>query len=240
MMFDIFLNDTYIQSKHEHDVFGPLIKVHSPKLKVSRLDKGSRANQLRQVENSHNAVQGGVGGRFWAVRCGATRLSWVWPEICWLWLEQSIPYHGAWCSGMFLKTFGMFLLPVQVSLTCHFPCSKGVRSYCVTKCLHDPHAPRAQLWHLKVSLQSELPLLLDDSEGRVPPRPFSKVRFCCSQVPHSTEEHLKTVSVYFSTQENDSVQSFEAQQPTCCSATCVSRGTMLKPTFLLKAMKSML
>ncbi len=119
MMFDIFLNNTYIQSKHERDVFGPLIKVHSPKLKVSRLDKGSRANQLRQVENSHIAVQGGVGGRFWAVRCGATRLSWVWPEICWLWLEQSIPYHGAWCSGMFLKTFGMFLLPVQVSLTRH-------------------------------------------------------------------------------------------------------------------------
>ncbi len=154
------------------------------------------------MENSHNAVQGGVGGRFWAVRCGATRLSWVWPEICWLWLEQSIPYHGAWCSGKFLKTFGTFILPVQVSLTCHISLFQGVRSYCVTKCLHDPHAPRAQLWHLKVSLQSELPLLLDDSEGRVPPRPFSKVRFCCSQVPHSTEEHLKTVSMYFSTQEN--------------------------------------
>lgn len=75
------------------------------------------------MEDSHNAIQGGMGGRLWAVRRRATRLSWVRPEICWLWLEQSIPYHGAWCSGKVLKKklwacfYCQFKCPV--SLTCH-------------------------------------------------------------------------------------------------------------------------
>lgn len=72
------------------------------------------------MEDGHNAIQGGMGGRLWAVRRRATRLSWVRPEICRLWLEQSIPYHGAWCSGkvLFLACFyRRFKFPV--SLTCH-------------------------------------------------------------------------------------------------------------------------
>lgn len=50
----------------------------------------------------------------------------------------------------------------------------------VTKCLHDPHAPRAQFRHFEVSLQSELPVLLDDFERRVPSRSLQKIWCCCS------------------------------------------------------------
>lgn len=62
----------------------------------------------------------------------------------------------------------------------------------VTECLHDPHAPRAQFWHFKISVQSELPILLDDFEGWVPPRSLQKVWCCCSEVPHCSEEHLNS------------------------------------------------
>lgn len=68
----------------------------------------------------------------------------------------------------------------------------GVRPDGPPQRLHDPHAPRSQLWHLQVPLQLELPQLSEHPEGRVPPGPVQEVRLGCSQVPHGPEEHVRT------------------------------------------------
>lgn len=73
------------------------------------------------MEDCHYTLQGGVGSRLWALCGGQEGLPWVWPEICGLWLEQSLPHHGAWCTGkMFLYLQYQFKsLPVDILLTEH-------------------------------------------------------------------------------------------------------------------------
>lgn len=99
------------------------------------------------MEDSHNAIQGGMGGGLWAVRRRATRLSWVRPEVCWLWLEQSIPHHGAWCSGkVLLWVLGLILPLVQVSSVpklSHFLVPKEYDLIVLPNAfmIHMPHAP---------------------------------------------------------------------------------------------------
>lgn len=81
---------------------------------VPRMDQGSRTNQLCQMEDCYYTLQGGVGGRLWALCGSQTRLPWVWPEIRGLWLEQSVPHHGAWCTGkMSLRLYYLFKGPYE-------------------------------------------------------------------------------------------------------------------------------
>lgn len=66
---------------------------------VPRVATGPCPNRLCQVADSHSAISCRVAATFWALRCSKAWLPFVWPEICWLWLEQSVPCDGTWRPG---------------------------------------------------------------------------------------------------------------------------------------------